>query len=356
VKDGIRARSSTLALLGILLWAAELRAADAVQLEYTAVDGCATEASFRAAVTERGGQFDVARSPDSPEKLQVSIERAERGFRGSLQSWSGGSSSSVRELHGASCQEVLDALAVVGALALRAGDRAASAPTPPAEPKPETIPVAIPAPAPDPPHRLRASGSVGNQRVQVSAGTLSFEKVRGVSLFAGAELGLLPKTLVPRLDLSFDAANFVTTPSGKSYLDGVLPRIRLSYFGQTSEHSGDASATLEGASFGMALCWSPTYDTRGFAALLCLEYGAGVLKVASKDTSGGETRHKTTGFGSAGAGLETHYNLGSLFHVGLKLGADALINPVSAERADGSQIFHSSSFAGYGMLGFGLHF
>ena len=58
----------------------------------------------------------------------------------------------------------------------------------------------------------------------------------------------------------------------------------------------------------------------------------------------------------AGLGFEGRYNLGSLFHVALKLGADGLVNSVSAERSDGSQIFQSSGIVGYGMLGLGLHF
>jgi len=125
----------------------------------------------------------------------------------------------------------------------------------------------------------------------------------------------------------------------------------------------DYSATVQGASFGMALCWSPTYDTRGFVALFCVEYGAGVLQIREKGHSFGVTssdlpddRTKTAGFGTAGVGFEGRYNLGSLFHVALKVGADGVVDTISAERSDGSQIFHSSNIVGYGMLGLGLHF
>jgi hypothetical protein len=351
--------------LEVLFGAEPARAADPVRLAYVAPEGCPSETSFRAAVSERGGHFDAASSPGSVRGLRVSIERDEHGFRGSLQSSSTESSSAVRDVHGASCQEVVDALAVVSALALRGEDQPPPAVAAERTPAPASAPV--PAVTTRPPldadHRLRADGSVRNERMQVSAGTLSFEKVSAVSILAGGEVGLLPGKVVPRLDLSIDVASFVTTPSGKSYLDGIVPRVRLSYLGQATRQFGNATATLEGVSFGMALCWSPTYDTRGFVALVCFEYGAGVLQIRSKDTSavvGGqvfsETRTKTTGFGTAGVGFEGRYNLGSLFHVALKLGADGLVNSASAERSDGSEIFHSSGIVGYGMLGLGLHF
>jgi hypothetical protein len=365
VKRAIVSCLPVLCGFGLVFRIGSARAADPVQLGYVAPEGCPSEAGFRAAVTERGGHFDDASSPGSVRGLRVSIDRDEHGFRGSLQSSSAESSSAVRDVHGTTCQEVVDALAVVSALALRGEGQ--SQPAVAAEPTPAPAPPVTPTPPLDDDHRLRASSSVRNERMQVSAGTLSFEKVRAVSTLAGGELGLLPGKLVPRLDLSIDGASFVTTPSGKSYLDGVVPRLRLSYLGQATQifhgsGGNDASATMEGFSFGMALCWSPTYDTRGFVALVCFEYGAGVLQVRSKDTSavGGElfseTRTKTTGFGTAGVGFEGRYNLGSLFHVALKLGADGLVNSVSAERSDGSQIFHSSGIVGYGMLGLGLHF
>jgi len=383
VKHAILRALPILCGFGLVFRAAPVRAADPVQLAYAAPDGCPSESDFRAAVTERGGRFDEASAPGSARGLRVSIVRDDPGFHGSLQSSIAESSSAVREVHGASCQEVVDALAVVSALALRGEDQppspaAAAKPIPaPAVPQP---PAAAPAPPVEPEHHLRASGVIGKQRMQVSAGTLSFDKARALSVFAGGEVGLLPGKVVPRLDLSIDVANFVTTPNGKSFLDGIVTRVRLSYLGKATQsfHSSnvaavdshlvasslDNSATVQGASFGMALCWSPTYDTRGFVALFCVEYGAGVLQLREKGASlDGTTssdfpddRTKTAGFGTAGVGFEGRYNLGSLFHVALKVGADAVVNTISAERSDGSQIFHSSNIVGYGMLGLGLHF
>jgi len=104
------------------------------------------------------------------------------------------------------------------------------------------------------------------------------------------------------------------------------------------------------------VCWSPIYDTRGWVALFCGEYGAGLMNLRTKGLQGQQIQNKTHVLGLAGLGFETQYNLGSLFQIGAKLGVDFTLDSFSAERANGSQIFESSQVAGYGMLGFGVHF
>jgi hypothetical protein len=89
---------------------------------------------------------------------------------------------------------------------------------------------------------------------------------------------------------------------------------------------------------------------------LCAEYGAGFVNIKSKNAQGQEIQNKEEGLGFASLGVESQYNLGSLFQIGLKLGADIMVDSFSAERPDGSRIFESGRFAGYGMLGFGVHF
>ncbi len=203
---------------------------------------------------------------------------------------------------------------------------------------------------------MRATDQVINAEVPVEAGTLRFDLARAVTLFGGVEFGMLPHTPVPRYDLTLSAASLVTTPGDKTFMNGVIPRLRMSYLGQATYRADDASAEVQGFVFALSTCWSPIYDTRGLVALLCGEYGAGVLSIRSKDAHDTQTQSKTTGLGFAGVGVETQYNLGSLFQVGLKLGADFFVDSFAAERPDGSTIFRSSQFAGYGMLGLGVHF
>jgi len=214
--------------------------------------------------------------------------------------------------------------------------------------------------------RLRASsGTAGARRIEVGAGTLRFDLARSLTLFAGGEVGILPSTVLPRYDLVVSAANFVTTPEDKSYISGVIPVMRASYFGKGTYRASDAEVSAQGLGFALGLCWSPIYDTRGFVALFCAEYGLGVMQLKSSGslppepamlTAGKWSESKVSSLQTAGLSFEGEYHLGSFLHLALKLGADAPLLPLTAERADGHEIFHSSPFVGYGMLGVGFHF
>jgi hypothetical protein len=340
--------------LSVLLSSSLAWAGEDLRLVYSAANGCPDRAAFESAVAERGGHFVADGAASTQRELHVSIQTDASAFRGTLRAEQPEGASTTREVHAATCQEVADALAVVSAIALR-GD----APLETAAPPPSATPSAPASVTPEKPPdegRLRASGTVRNEKVTVSAGTLRFDKATSFRLFAGGEVGLLPSQIVPRYDLTFGAASFVTTPDGKSFLDSIIPRIRFSYLGRATYQTADASTRLEGVSLGIGLCWSPFYDTGGFVALLCGEYGGGLINTKVHDTAGKQTQDKTTGFGSASVGLEGAYNFGSFLHIGLKLGFDAPLQGFSAERADGSRIFSSSPILGYGMLGLGVHF
>ena len=356
VKASIRAGLVVLSSFGGILAASAARAADHVALAYDATVGCPSETDFKAAVEGRGGHFTGPSTPGSAWALRVSIVRQADGFRGTLQATSEDATSAVREVHGATCQDVVDALAVVSATALNTQ----------AETKPTTIaeqPAAPPAakePAPTTTAfsqgQRRASTTLANAEIPVEAGKLRLDYARALTLFAGAEFGLVPHTVMPRYDLSFTGAPLVTTPGGNSYLHGAIPRLRLSYLGQAKYKTDDTASDVNAFTFALGICWSPLYDTRGWVALVCGEYGAGIVNVRTRDTQGKEIQNKTKGLGFAGLGLETQYNLGSLFQIGLKAGADLMVDSFSAERVNGSTIFESSQLAAYGMLGIGVHF
>ena len=354
---------------GVLAWAPRAAALTGGRLVYGAPNGCATQAEFEASVAERGGQFDREGAPGASRQLRVAIERVRDGFSGSFQALEAGGGSAVRQVQGATCEEVVSALAVVTAIELRGEDEAASRD---AQPEPRRAPPVAretspppagnppPAHQPDPAPRdeghFRASSPGGPKKIEVAAGTLRIDLARSITLFAGGELGLLPSTVLPRYDLSFSGASFVTTPEGKNYLVGVIPRVRLSYIGQGTYHASDVSVSGQAVSAALGLCWSPMYDTRALVALLCSEYAIGAMQLKSRDALGNLIRTQSPAFQTVGLGVEAEYNLGSLLHVGLKLGVDVPIQPLSAERPNGSRIFQSSTFPSYGMLGAGLHF
>jgi len=359
-QSGVNAltRAGLLILAGFshFLWASPARAAARVALAYDAAAGCPSETDFKAAVEGRGGSFDGSGGPGSAWALRVSIVQEAAGFRGTLQSTNEDATSAVREVHAASCQDIVDALAVVSATALN----------PEAESLPAVVPQKPPLPAPAPTRepvttafvqgRPRATRSLINAQIPVEAGTLKLDYARAITLYGGAQFGMVPHTVLPRYDLSFGGASLVTTPDGKSYLHGAIPRVHVSYLGPATYKTDDTDSQVQALTFALGLCLSPLYDTRGWVALFCAEYGAGIMNVRSKDTQGKEIQNKTTGLGFVGLGIETQYNLGSLFQIGLKLGGEFFMDSVTAERADGSRIFQSSLFAGYGMLGIGVHF
>jgi hypothetical protein len=358
VNDSHSVFSGSLLVLATLFAGSLARAAAGGHLAYSAPEGCATETEFEGSVAERGGHFDApsagsASSSDARE-LRVSIVSDAAGFHGSFQIVEAAGASSTREVHAATCQEVVAALSVVSAIALRGDDRPSETASSPAA---TSAPSITPTPRETADEgRFRASSSAGSRKVETRAGAVRFDQARSISLFVGGELGVLRSTVLPRYDLSVNAASFVTLPDGKNYLTGVIPRFRLSYLGQATYRANDASVSAQGFAAGLGLCWSPIYDTRGFVALLCAEYALGVMQLKSMNAQGKQTQTKSPALQSAGLGLETQYNLGSLFHVGLKAGLDAVLQPISADRPDGSEIFHSSTIAGYGMLGLGVHF
>jgi len=372
VKTLTRVGSWVLGAVAPFLWISEAQAAARVALAYDAAPGCPSEADFSAAVEARDGHFTGPRAPGSAWALRVSIVSDTAGFRGTLQTTTEDATSATREVHGATCQEVVDALAVVSASALHPRAEASAAVNEPPAPTPANAPPSVAASTPpsapakaspstsnsvwDADVHLRATGSVQNEKMQVEAGTLRFDKARSISLYAGPVFGLLPNTVAPRYDLSIAVANFVTIPKGKSFMDGALVRLHLSYLGPSTVHTDDIDSKVQSFMFGLGVCWTPIYDTRGWATFLCGEYGGGFVKVVSKDAQGTKIQDKNTGVGFVGLGAEAQYHFGPAFQVGLKLGVDAFTNSFSAERPDGSTIFQSSLLAGYGMLGLGVQY
>ena len=360
VKALTRAGLVALGCFSGVLWVSSARAADRVALAYDAAPGCPSETDFQAAVEGRGGHFTGPRASGSVWALRVSITVEAGGFRGTLQATSEDAISALREVHGTTCQEVVDALSVVSATALNPqAESKPSASAPPA-PAPAATTATAPEPAPTTTPfsqgRVRATQALLNAQIPVEAGTLRFDYARSLTLLAGAQFGMVPHTVVPRYDLSLIGAGLVTTPGGKTYLHGAIPRFRLSYLGHATYQTADTSSTIDALTFAFGLCWSPIYDTRGWVALLCGEYGAGFVGIRTKDTRGMEIQNKGAGLGFAGLGIESQYNLGSLFQVDLKLGADFFVDTFGADRPDGSNIFRSSQVMGYGMLGVGVHF
>jgi hypothetical protein len=171
---------------------------------------------------------------------------------------------------------------------------------------------------------------------------------------------MIGSMLMPRYDLSLVGASFITTPEGEQRISGLVVLTRVSGLGPATYRSADTTTDIGGASFGFNICQSPLYDTRGWVVLFCGEYGGGFVNLLTKDADGKQIQSKIAGFGAVNFGAEVQYNLGSVFHIGAKVGGGFSFGQFSAERADGSRIFGSSSaglsWSAYGLLGAGVHF
>ncbi len=367
-----RALGSLAPLVPLLMLALPSRAqAEAsVSLAYEAPDGCPAQPDFVAAVAARGGDFARSGSAGSRSVMVVAIRRNGRGFSGAFQVRDADTATHKREVHGQSCGEVVDALAVVTAIALRSDSADVAADTAPlADVTPPAPPTVAPPSLdkarsePSAPKRLRGHTQYfppRAQEVEVGAGTLRFDRQQSYTVSGGAVVGMVPALVIPRYDLSLVTANFVTAPDGAQRIDGVISKVHVSLLGQGTYRSSNTSTALFGASFGMGLCGSPFYDTGGLVLLFCGEYGGGFMNLVTTGPDGSQIQTKNMGFGEIAFEGEIKYNFGSHFLVEATVGGAGILGNFTAERPDGSAIFGSPSalwhWSAYGLGGIGLHF
>jgi hypothetical protein len=311
------------------LFSSAAQAASA-RLSYSAPEGCPAEGAFVAAVEARGASLERA---GQARVFDVRIEHAPGGFSGSFQVGEGSDASGARRVHGSSCAEVSDALAVVAAIALEGAAETSAVVAPSDSPSPDTAPpVAAPVTvsvAPPPVVSAVALSStpveppaptlktvMGKDKVDVPAGQLSLGYSLRYTLSGGAALGVIPQMTLPRLDFSMARANLVSAPGDQDFVLGGVFRVRWSFLGPGYHHA-------------------PGFDTR---------------------VIGIKTQNKTMGIGTASLEGHLQYSLGSALYLDLNLGGEMWVGKVSAERPDGSQLFHSSLFNAYALAGLGLRF
>ena len=289
----------------------------AVGLAYEAPEGCPAEGEFVAAVAARGADFAGGGTANAPRRVMVvAIRKQGDGFAGVFQLRDGETATDKREVQAPSCAEVVDAMAVVTAIALRPEIAT------PAKP----VPAAVSPPAQAGNERLHGNTFIyhhTHESVSVPAGPLNFDLVRALNFYGGLMVGGPPSSVMPRFDLSMTAGNFITTPDGSQRIVGPIIRSRVSFLGPGTYQASDTKTNLDGIAFAMGLCLTPHYDSAGLVLLFCTEGGAGAMFLRTTGTGGALIQSKSAGFGSIGVGVELQYNLTSLFNVGVKLGWEA---------------------------------
>jgi hypothetical protein len=327
-----------------------------------------------AAVVERGGSFERSDSA-SPPAMRIDIKADGKGFSGTLEARTPEGESATRRVRGDNCAEVVDGLAVVTSIALREdtseppspragsgeapGDKGDTAGPTDTTPPPPAVPAA-PATnrvAPRQDSRLRTIGVWDDKKsIPVSAGELGVNRAFAVTLSGGAVFGAIPDLIMPRYDLTFSAASFITTPSAEKYLIGGIPRVRFTYFGKSTLRSGGFETSIVGFKTGVGTCTSILHDLEGLVLLACTDFSIGVMQVETKDATGTVTQSKSVGQGTAGIELAARYNFSRLFHASFTIGGEAWMSKLSAERPDGSNIFDSRLLSGNAELGLGINF
>jgi hypothetical protein len=353
------------ALAAFLAFACPLRAALAqtpdapdVAVAYTAGDGCPSGAEFGAAVAARGRTIHVGDDGRATAHVSIAPDPA-GGYRGTLRM--GASDPGTRDVHGASCREVVDALAVVMVSSL--GPAGSTAVSPPASDAPSGAPPRSKEPE-DPPSPPAAAApavpsghvSIAPREVTVGPGTLRFDHDMAISGYGGVTSGIVPSAAMPWVQLELTRTNVVRTPDGQSYHTLPTVRLHLDLFLGADYHSRYGTTSTNGFGVGADICRPLYYDETGFQFLFCAEFTVGYFGLKTTSPQGVDGPVALEGLGMVGPALDLVYNIGRHFNVGLKAGGDVVFGPLEARASDGSQIFESSRFTMNGMFGLGGHF
>lgn len=354
-------------------------AASTLSLRYEAPSSaCPSTAEFRQAIQARGVELEAPEVAARVSSIEVSIRHAGGEFVGELSVRAPDGGAASRVVHDARCDAVASGLAVTAAIALggnvaagqglivldrdavgaeagaaasEAGAAASEAPAASGDASDSSGDEAEP---PEREQRLRGSSFGQPSEMRVDAGELRFEGARAYTLTAGATLGPIPGQLMPRYDLTASLASFVTPPGAESRLFGPL-QVHWAVQGPVqARYPGEVTLDAWGLEAGIDSCSAFTYDTLGWVALACAEFGAGWLFAETRGPSA-ERASVTRGYGFGGLAFDGQYNLGSRLHVGVRVGG-RMMTPFSVEAPDGTGLFDSSMFGAYATVGFGLHF
>ena len=167
---------------------------------------------------------------------------------------------------------------------------------------------------------------------------------------------MIPQLTLPRFDFTISRANLVSAPGDQDFLLGGVLHVRWSFLGPAEHHAPGFDTRVVAIKAGIGSCTPLTYDPNGLVLELCSEIAAGAMGLETHDAAGNKTQSKTVGIGTFSVEAHAQYSLGSTLYVDLNLGGELWVSKVSAERPDGSQLFHSSTFNAYALAGLGLRF
>lgn len=298
-----------------LLAVATTAGADPAELrvEYAAPDGCPTRAQFEGAVRER-----VAASSAT---VTLAVVKREGAYEGQLTVESPGVESSRRVLADRSCEQVVDALALIAALAVNESADAPVAP-PPAAPPP--VPVAAPAIRVSPPPSHAATTGFGGD--------------------GGAYRGVSPHT-------AFGGELFAERTL---HVGGILaPSIRLGIAATTAATTVDpGQARFVWAAGELGVCPIRIELGAGVAVAPCARFDLGALY--ARGTGVGQAERDTQLWLAPSALARIVWRIAR--HVGVELDVGAVV-PLERNRyyfPPSTTVFEVPSITGAARLGIGF--
>jgi hypothetical protein len=299
-----------------------------IRLEYDAAEGCPSRETFVAGLRARTGHFELTLAGPQATTYRVTL-RAGDESRGRVESRDASGAELVQELHGGTCGEVADALALVLALALdaRATELSALLVAPPPPPSRTSSPAAAPPELPSD----RPLGRTSRASRWAISSTLGVD-VTGP--FVGPE-ALLEGALIPP-----------TADRGLAFL--LDARVGASFaWSRFGDSFGDV-AQLTRASALLDLCPLRLASGR-LVASACARGEAGAL------TASGGSVQKTRPWLAGGALVVAHWTFGDRVFVQLEGGA---VVPFQRDRflLDGFAVYAVSPVDVLGTVAVGTHF
>jgi hypothetical protein len=326
---------------------------------------------FVEAVRARGVELEgTSTAPASLVTLRITEN--EGAFDGEIQISAAAGTSEPRTARGSTCEEVIQAMAVIAALTLEQRSALASTESPAAAaPKAEALgdkpafylkPRAALDPVPQKfeGYTKRNHGfrdETAHEAWVTGPGTVHLDRLSAITVAVGASFGLLPGIFIPELELNMVSAQFLTLPGGGQTLVGVIPIVRYKLLGPGIWKERETEVNLWGFSFGIGLCATPHFDSDGWVLLGCAVFGGGMNYVdAWASTPADESNETYLGFGELSLTGQIGYNFASHFHVTLLVGGSEFTGPRNVKLARDDELLTLGFFTAFATLGVGVHY
>jgi hypothetical protein len=215
---------TSVGIASILAWGEPSAADEPIRIRYVAPAGCPQEAAFVTQVRLRTERWHLAAEGEAVRDFSVDVQRGPEGVAARLSIRApAGDETTVRQLQGTSCDEVVDGIALMAALAI--DPNASTFPTARTFPTAGT-PLPLPAPAPVPiPARPLAPRPGWRISIGMDADLMFLDSALALGPSAFAEAGLERTGLLqPALRASFTRAhsNRLNTADGAAYFEWTM--------------------------------------------------------------------------------------------------------------------------------------